>query len=165
MKSRIILSFCLLCVSGLAGFADDSAWQCRDDSRIVCRDQSSTPVTYNNQDFQNQQNQLNQRGTCPPSAPQVYQPAYNCLNFSQQNIQAMLPQRNAYTPDINYFEQQQAAVNTVNQMKFAAATYPTRDFSRAVPVEDPRELSRKIKEAAQSETNVKNDNFTDSFAK
>ena len=118
---------------------------------MACRDQGTMPVAYNNQDFvQNQQNQQNQRATYQPTQ-QNYQPAYQPMNnFSQQNMQAAMPAYNSYASDMNNFEQQRVAMDTVNQMNFAAVTAPQRDFSGTVPAEDPMELSRKIKEAAQS---------------
>ena len=150
MKNKFILIFCLLCTVGLAGFADDYSFQCRDDSWMACRDQSSSPVTYNNQDFiQNQQNQLSQRGY-QPSAPQAYQPTYSYLNFPQQNMQAPAPAYNSYASDMNNFEQQRVAVDTVNQMSFTSVAGEPPGISHGVPTDDPMELSRKIKEAAQN---------------
>jgi hypothetical protein len=82
----------------------------------------------------------------------TYQPMNNYLNFPQQNMQAMVPAYNSYTPGMNNFEQQRVAVDTVNQMNFPAVNAQPPDISSATPTDDPMELSRKIKEAAQSTT-------------
>ena len=126
------------------------------------------PVTYNQDFLQNQQNQQNQRMAYQPVQPvyqSAYQPMNNYLNFPQQGMQVDRSAYNSFTPGMNNFEQQRIAADEVNQMNFASMNVPQRDFSRAVTAEDPMELSRKIKEAAQSETTVHNDNFTDSFTK
>jgi len=166
MNNKFILVFCLLCAAGLAGFADDYVTPCRDESRINCRDQGSASTAYNNQDFiQNQQNQLNQRGAYQPAAAPAWQPAYSYLTLPQQSIQVPPPTYNSYAPNVNDLEQQRDIVNTTNQIRLAAVAEKPRDFSNGGSDEDLMEQSRKIKEAAQSEATVNNDNFTDSFTK
>jgi hypothetical protein len=153
MKNKFVPIFCLLCAAGLAVFADDYGSQCHDNGRMACRDQSPMPAAYNQDFVQNQQNQQNQRATYQPMQ-QTYQPAYqpmnNYLNFPPQGMQVDRSAYNSFTPGMNNFEQQRVAVDEADQMRFASMNVPQRDFSRAVTAEDPRELSRKIKEAAQS---------------
>ena len=159
MKHGFMLILPAALAIGALAFADDfSGSRCADSGRVTCYDQSAPQVATSNPAAQYQQSQQYQAYRQPAyeSTPvTTYQPSYNYLNYPQQNMQTVTQTYTSALSTVNNLEQQRAAVSAINQSQFSFGRQTVPDFSSYNSFanndfeENPKELARKIKSAAQ----------------